>query len=1081
MTLTLFYETGLRKVRGGCIEGCGDAYKSFPGSVLKSLARDTYSATQKDNWLWFGRNYIYLYKQIYTKTMTGLNRFLMTAFLAALPLFAQAQSQMDKELLLNEIEQDLTENILPFWMEKAVDPEGGFHGMVSYTSESVEGAPKGGVLNARILWTFSQAYGIYGLEEYRTMADRAQREFIDRFIDPVYGGVYWQIAPDGSIYDGTKQTYCLAYGIYGLSEHFRVTGNEESLEAAIGLFRTLEDIVHDKEKGGYIETFSREWKEPQAKGVDGKEGATKTMNTHIHVLEAYTSLYRVWPDAQVKSCIIELIDILQTKLYDPKTHHLILFCDNDWTPLEEIHSYGHDIETSWLLSEAAEAVGDKAIIEEIDRQAVEMTDTALAEGLNGDGAMIYEKNAEGYHRYLSWWPQCETIIGCLNAWEITGEKKYFDAAQRTWKYVQTHFIDKMNGGWFKRLDALGHPSFREPKISEWNCPYHNSRVGFEALKRLAPQRVHTEVMAWSNITGVRMDGELVDFESTLRVGRLDGYMEQTGRERQNNVRYHREGAAQIVNIPLHGAHFTQKVTDIDHNTVNLEWTAEADETLDEGAYFCITFTGRNYTDASFRIKGRDICIESATRKVSLKFNKNIKAFTRKEGEGTTVYMTLMPTLRKGRKAELSAVMTTDCVRRDEKAAISLDLGKPGNAFIGFGGNFRLQNPKNDPAVISYCLDNMRVAMGRVELPWRHWHPEEDMDPTEADLHPHVKQSLEMAQRLEAMGMPVALACWFPPQWALEPGSVRRSGGVAALRLDPQKKESIYKSLCSYIRYAKDRYGVEFDYFSFNESDIGIDVLHTAQEHAEFIKEFGAVLAAEGLPCKMFLGDNSDATTIDFIKPALADPETHKYIGAVSFHSWRGCDDRTLREWAQAAESINVPLIVGEGSTDAAAHRYPMIFNESTFALYEINLYTRICAICQPLTILQWQLTSDYSPLWGDGIYRSEGPMRPTQRFWNLRQLAMTTENSFSIPVECDKDNINTAAFANIARNEATVHIVNNGAACEATVSGLSEDARRALVFVTNAEDNSLAKALTPSRGSLTLTLPAESFITIIIK
>jgi len=376
---------------------------------------------------------------------------------------------------------------------------------------------------------------------------------------------------------------------------------------------------------------------------------------------------------------------------------------------------------------------------------------------------------------------------------------------------------------------------------------------------------------------------------------------------------------------------------------------------------------------------------------------------------------------------------------------------------------------------------MRVAMGRVELPWRHWHPEEDMDPTASELHPHVRQSLEMAGRLEAMGMPVALACWFPPQWALEPGSVRKSGGVAALRLDDNKKEAIYRSLCSYIKFAKERYGVEFDYFSFNESDIGIDVLHTAEEHRDFIKEFGAVMAQEGLPCKMFLGDNSDATTIDFIKPSLADPETHKYIGAVSFHSWRGCDDKTLMEWAQAAESINVPLIVGEGSTDAAAHRYPQIFNESTFALYEINLYTRICAICQPMTILQWQLTSDYSPLWGDGIYRSEGPLRPTQRFWNLRQLSLTPENSYAVPSSCSKGNMNIAAFANIARGETAIHIVNNGAACKAEITGLSEKASRAVVHVTNSGTNSLAQALEPSGGTLSLTLPAESFITILIQ
>lgn len=243
-------------------------------------------------------------------------------------------------------------------------------------------------------------------------------------------------------------------------------------------------------------------------------------------------------------------------------------------------------------------------------------------------------------------------------------------------------------------------------------------------------------------------------------------------------------------------------------------------------------------------------------------------------------------------------------------------------------------------------------------------------------------------------------------------------------------------MADYLLYAKQHYGIEFSMFSFNESDLGIDVLHTPQEHADFIQEFGAYLAGLNLPTRMLLGDNSDATTFDFILPALNNPETHKYIGAVSFHSWRGCDDVTLRKWADAAKAINVPLLVGEGSTDAAAHGYAEIFNESTFALYEINLYTRICAICQPLSILQWQLTSDYSLLWGDGIYGSKGPLRPTQRFWNIKQLASTPADALAIPVSSSKKNVNCAAFGNMVRGEYAVHMVNNGADCEAVISGI---------------------------------------------
>ena len=208
-----------------------------------------------------------------------------------------------------------------------------------------------------------------------------------------------------------------------------------------------------------------------------------------------------------------------------------------------------------------------------------------------------------------------------------------------------------------------------------------------------------------------------------------------------------------------------------------------------------------------------------------------------------------------------------------------------------------------------------MAYGRVEFPWRLWHPEEGTDPiAEAEsgkLNERVEQSLLMAQRLKAMGMPVILSCWFPPAWAIDggPESYKRNGGVIAYRLDPEKKEQIYKSMADYLVYAKRHYGVEFSMFSFNESDLGIDVLHTPQEHADFIKEFGAYLAKLNLPTRMLLGDNSDATTFDFILPALNDETTHKYIGAVSFHSWRGCDDATLHKWAGAARALNVPLLV----------------------------------------------------------------------------------------------------------------------------------------------------------------------------
>ncbi len=585
-------------------------------------------------------------------------------------------------------------------------------------------------------------------------------------------------------------------------------------------------------------------------------------------------------------------------------------------------------------------------------------------------------------------------------------------------------------------------------------------------------KVHSEVMAWSNITGVRLDGELIDFESALCVGIPGGKIEKTGRERQQNVRYRREGQTQIVDIPLHGAHFHQEVTDMNERQVRIKLNVEADETLQEGAFFSMAFAPKYYANAKIKTSGKKVTVAAKERNLTLVFNKKINTLVRQEQDGKVLYVTLMPTLNKGEKADLELLLTVDGTRHNETAHIALDLSKPGSRFVGFGGNFRIQNSKKDPEVIDYCLKNMRVAMGRVEFPWASWDKGGKDDP-------HVVESAQMAARLKAIGMPLVVSCWFPPQWALIPGQQRRRGGVAALRLDSSKQDSIYESMISYLHFLKNDYGVEADYFSFNESDIGIDVLHTPQEHCDFIKSFGAALARHHLPTKMLLGDNSDATTIDFIQPALRDKDAHKYIGAVSFHSWRGCDDETLRRWRDAARSINVPLVVGEGSTDAAAWRYPAIFKESTFALYEINLYMRLCAICQPLSILQWQLTADYSLLQGNGILGDDGPLRPTQRFHNLRQLAMTPANAFSIPLAVDKENVNTAAFYNKAQGRGALHMVNNGAACKAEISGLPSSVSQAVVYVTNASQNAEEQSVKVSQGIATIDMPAESFITVL--
>ncbi len=654
------------------------------------------------------------------------------------------------------------------------------------------------------------------------------------------------------------------------------------------------------------------------------------------------------------------------------------------------------------------------------------------------------------------------------------------------------------------------PSTTQPgKVVQPTSP---KRAAGYAIATASNSNAQTEVMAWGNMTGIRMDGELMAFETSFRLVE-PGWkrIHSTGKEQQSYPMYTRNGSQQTVVTNINKIRYEQVVNDTSTGRNNITVTVRADTTLQaEGTYFCMELPADRYASGSLsvddtklslsdlnhtdpekasRYRGARIQVNGDGRALKLEFRNTVSVFAVKEPSGNTVlYIGLMPgkTLSKGSTQQRQFSMEASGEIDNERVEVAIDRTNPGRLFDGLGGNFRLQNPRQDPKVINYCLDNMRVAWGRVEMPWRYWQVEENSDPIaearSGRLNGQVKSAMEMAGRLKAMGMPVIVSAWFPPVWAIDgdPAGYVNRGGVTAYRLDPRKKEKVYQSITDYLVYLKQEYGVEAAMYSFNESDLGIDVFFTPKEHATFIKELGAYMASRGLATKVLLGDNSDATTFDFILPAMKDPETYPYIGAVSFHSWRGCDDATLHKWAEASRTLNVPLIVGEGSTDAAAWRYPQIFGESTFALYEINLYMRICAICQPQSILQWQLTSDYSILLGDGIFGTEGPLRRTQRYWNLKQLAATPEQSFALPFTCTKDQVNCAAFGNIARGEYAVHMVNNGAARPATIKGLPQKTGDVKVYVTTASKGmEEVKNVVLNRGTVTFELPAASFATVI--
>ncbi len=404
---------------------------------------------------------------------------------ASFPLVIKAQnsSQESVPLLVEEVTKDLKENILPFWEKNAPDPREGFYGTILNDGTPQLDAPKGGVLNARILWTFSKAYQLFGNEEYKRMADRAQEYFIKYFIDHKYGGTFWSLHADDTPNITDKQTYGIVYGIYGLAQHYQATKNKKSLHQAITLYKILEKHAYDAVNGGYIESFTQDWQVPVQYGYDGKGIAPKTMNTHLHVLEAYTLLYQVWPNQQLKKQLKNLINIFLNEIIDRQRWHQRLFLTMDWKNLENIDSYGHDMELSWLLLEAAEVLDEEGIIEEVLSVVLKLVDTQMSEGWAKEGAMLYERNNGEIKGGLEWWPQAESVIAFYNAWQISNDEKYLDAAIKTWKWIESHLIDKEYGEWFSGLLPDGTPDRSRPKADLWKCPYHNSRMGFELFNR----------------------------------------------------------------------------------------------------------------------------------------------------------------------------------------------------------------------------------------------------------------------------------------------------------------------------------------------------------------------------------------------------------------------------------------------------------------------------------------------------------------------------------------------------------------------------------------------------------------------
>lgn len=390
--------------------------------------------------------------------------------------------------LRKEVTEELEGNILPFWMNKMTDRErGGFYGRISGEDVLMPDEPKGAILNARILWTFSAAYRLLKKPEYLATATRAKRYLLDFFYDKQFGGIYWSVDCEGNPLDTKKQIYALGFAIYGLSEYARATGDEEALEYAIRLFEVIEKYSFDAEKNGYVEALTRDW-QPIAdmRLSDKDENEKKTMNTHLHILEPYANLYRVWKDGRLKTQLKNLIELFVTKILDTQTYHLNLFLEDDWTNKYHLISYGHDIEASWLIHEAALVLGDETVLKQIEPVIVRIA-RAADEGLNADGSMTYERFSDKGEtdRELHWWVQAENVVGHLNLYQHFGDEEALSTALRCWQFIKDKLIDRENGEWYWSRFADGSINRNDDKAGFWKCPYHNGRMCLEINERFA--------------------------------------------------------------------------------------------------------------------------------------------------------------------------------------------------------------------------------------------------------------------------------------------------------------------------------------------------------------------------------------------------------------------------------------------------------------------------------------------------------------------------------------------------------------------------------------------------------------------
>ena len=379
-------------------------------------------------------------------------------------------------------------NLLGWWTTHMVDDEnGGFYGRMDGGGQLFPKADKGIILNARLLWTYSAAAIVTGDIPFRQMADRAFHYLNDYFWDSKHEGVYWSVDFKGEPKDTKKQIYAQAFCIYAYSEYYSLTQNEGALEKVKKLFWLIEHHSRDKVKNGYISAFDQDWSNTDDIRLSAKDrNEPKIMNTHLHILEAYMNFYRVLPSAVLGKALGNCIMLFLDHFYDPESSSLHIYFDEAWKPIGQERSYGHNIEASWLLMEAAELLGNTDLLKRVGQVSVQLAESVLGEAIDKDGAIFNEGGPNGItDTDKHWWPQAEAVVGFWNAFQMTGDSEFARASYNCWRFIQEKLIDRERGEWHWRTDVDGNPILSEDKAGPWKAPYHNGRMCMELLRRLS--------------------------------------------------------------------------------------------------------------------------------------------------------------------------------------------------------------------------------------------------------------------------------------------------------------------------------------------------------------------------------------------------------------------------------------------------------------------------------------------------------------------------------------------------------------------------------------------------------------------